>query len=130
MSAVAALVAFGVILTFVEYFGHFQNRPDSATPAVAFLQGQIGAVWNENSVALVKGGEKIQLSQPGDTDTLGNRFWIRVDRVVYSDGSHPEVSDPWPAGPDGKGQSLMRINSSQYGNDPANWQGAIASPGS
>jgi hypothetical protein len=78
-------------------------------------------------------GEKIQLSMPGDVDLQGRRYWIRVDRVTYSDGSHsddtPEATDPWPAQPDGAGYSLSRINPSEYGNDPANWQAATPSPG-
>ena len=38
-------------------------------------------------------------------------------------------SDPWPVEPDGTGYSLSRINQAEYGNDPANWQAAIPSPG-
>ncbi|HUT47400.1 MAG TPA: lamin tail domain-containing protein, partial [Sedimentisphaerales bacterium] len=78
-------------------------------------------------------GEKIQLSMPGDVDIEGRRQWIRVDRVTYSDGSHPNGTpgdtDPWPAEPDGIGYSLSRINPAEYGNDPVNWQAAIPSPG-
>jgi len=78
-------------------------------------------------------GEKIQLSMPGDVDLQGSRQWIRIDRVNYSDGSHPDetpgADDPWPARADGTGYSLSRINPYEYGNDPINWQTAIPSPG-
>jgi hypothetical protein len=78
-------------------------------------------------------GEKIQLSMPGDVDTQGLRYWIRADRVNYSDGSHPDdtpgAADPWPVEPDGAGYSLSRIAPSDYGNDPVNWKAAIPSPG-
>jgi hypothetical protein len=78
-------------------------------------------------------GEKIQISMPGDVDLQGHRQWIRVDRVSYSDGSHPDdtpgATDPWPVEPDGAGYSLSRINPFEYGNDPVNWQAATASPG-
>ena len=37
---------------------------------------------------LVNGMVKIQLSKPGNVDADGTRHWIRVDRVVYSDGAH------------------------------------------
>ena len=70
-------------------------------------------------------GEKIQLSKPND-----NGYWIRVDRVVYSDGVHPDFgasADPWPAAAEGK--SLTRINPTAYGNDPNNWHAAEPSPG-
>ncbi len=87
--------------------------------------------WPEGK--LNNAGEKIQLSMPGDVDTQGLRHWIRVDRVKYSDGSHPDdtpgAADPWPAEPDGSGYSLSRINPTEYGNDPINWQAAIPSPG-
>ena len=83
--------------------------------------------WPEGK--LNNAGEKIQLSMPGDVDTLGLRQWIRVDRVNYSDGSHPDDADPWPTEPDGNGYSLNRINPTEYGNDPANWQAAMPSPG-
>ncbi|MHC4721720.1 MAG: lamin tail domain-containing protein, partial [Planctomycetota bacterium] len=47
------------------------------------------------------GGEKINLQMPGDMVT-GQRYYIRVDRVNYSDGSHHDDFDgfdPWPTGP-------------------------------
>ncbi len=83
---------------------------------------------------LANSQEKIQLSKPGDEDADGTRSWVRVDRVVYSDGSHDEDFtsgiDPWPASADGQGLSLNRINPHAYGNDPINWQAAVPSPGS
>ncbi|KPK36841.1 MAG: hypothetical protein AMJ65_15695, partial [Phycisphaerae bacterium SG8_4] len=58
---------------------------------------------------------------------------IRVDRVVYSDGTHPENApgavDLWPTEPDGGGQSLTRMVASGYGNDPDNWTALVPSPG-
>ncbi|MHC4687915.1 MAG: hypothetical protein ACYTEW_26950 [Planctomycetota bacterium] len=70
---------------------------------------------------------------PGDEDA-GTRYYIRVDRVSYSDGSHPEDCpggvDFWPTEPDGNGLSLTRIDPNLYGNDPNNWQAASPSPGS
>jgi hypothetical protein len=84
---------------------------------------------------LSNAGEKIQISKPG-TPEPGTGFvpYIRVDRVNYSDGNHPEnfyglPADPWPTTPDGGGQSLHRIVLGDYGNDVANWQAASPSPG-
>jgi hypothetical protein len=84
--------------------------------------------------SLSNSGEKIQLSMPGDVDGSGVRQYIRIDRVNYSDGSHPldfpKIGiDPWPAEPDGNGKSLTRIVNSNYGNDPINWQSADPTPG-
>jgi hypothetical protein len=70
---------------------------------------------------------------PGDVDETGELYYIRVDRVSYSDGSHPEDSpdgiDHWPSSPDGNGKSLARKDSSDYGNDPDNWIANLPSPG-
>jgi hypothetical protein len=83
---------------------------------------------------LSNGGDKIQLSKPGGLDGNDNRSWIRVDRVVYGDGAHPEDFangvDPWPVEADGQGPALDRIDSAAYGNDPGNWQAASPNPGS
>jgi len=66
-------------------------------------------------------------------DALGTQYYIRVDRVSYSDGSHPDDCpggiDLWPSAADGGGSSLSRIEPSAYGNDVINWQAATASPG-
>jgi hypothetical protein len=84
------------------------------------------------SGSLNNAGEKLELSMPGDIDESGELYYIRVDRVTYSDGSHPENSpdgiDHWPTGPDGGGESLTRKVSSDYGNDPDNWTASAPSP--
>jgi hypothetical protein len=53
--------------------------------------------------------------------------------VTYSDGSHPEDCpggvDLWPTSADGRGFSLTRKVADDYGNDVANWQGNVPSPG-
>jgi hypothetical protein len=84
-----------------------------------------------NSTNLSNAGEKVQLGRPGDIDG-SVRQYIRVDRVVYSDGSHPATTggtDPWPTSPDGSGKALERKTADAYGNDVANWQAAEPTPG-
>lgn len=87
--------------------------------------------WGPGNLA--DDGEKIQLSRPGDQDDKGNRAWLRVDRVVYSDGLHPgspaEGPDAWPPEAGGVGKALGRINPQTYGNDPANWRAVAPTPG-
>jgi hypothetical protein len=82
---------------------------------------------------LSNAGERLELGSPGDVDKFGDRRYIREDRVVYSDGSHPKDQpgnvDLWPTGADWQGLSLHRITDSEYGNDPANWQAGAPSPG-
>jgi len=78
-------------------------------------------------------GERIELSMSGDVDKFGRRHYIMIDRVVYSDGSHPEDCpgglDLWSKQADGGGKSLTRKAPSNYGNDPNNWTPATPSPG-
>ena len=71
---------------------------------------------------LDNGGEKVDLSLPGDEE-LGERYYIRVERVYYDDKA------PWPTSPDGDGMSLQRLDSGTYANDFINWQAGAPSPG-
>ncbi len=76
---------------------------------------------------LSNAGESLELSMPGDDS------YIRIDRINYSDGSHPEDCpgdvDLWPTESDGAGLSLTRRIPVDYGNDPDNWQAASPTPG-
>jgi len=90
-------------------------------PQVQVLEWGLGALGN--------GGDRIQLDRPGQADGDGDWPWIRVDRVVYSDGSHPTGSDPWPMEADGQGMALERVTADAYGNDPVNWQAVPPTPG-
>ena len=106
---------------------------DLASFEVAYVTVPDGVqvfAWGEGKLA--NGSEKVQLSKPGDADE-DEPTWIRIDRVVYSDGAHPEDFttgvDPWPVAADGFGGSLIRIDPTAYGNDPANWQAAAPTPG-
>ena len=82
---------------------------------------------------LSNSGERLELSMPGDVDKEGVRQYIRIDRVNYSDGSHPENCpgwiDLWSIESDGQGASLIRKIATDYGNDPDNWIAAPPSPG-
>lgn len=78
------------------------------------------AQWQSGSLS--NGGEKIDLLLPGEMGSA-ERFYIRVERVNYSDDA------PWPAEPDGQGKALGRIITSMYSNDPGNWQAVDPSPG-
>jgi len=77
-------------------------------------------------------GESLELSMPGDVDKEGVCQYIRVDRVNYSDGSHPEDCqggiDLLPVEADGDGMALTRKISTDYGNDPENWTASAPSP--
>ncbi|MHC4743704.1 MAG: lamin tail domain-containing protein, partial [Planctomycetota bacterium] len=91
-------------------------------PFGVFLLGPYGGKLSD-------AGEKLELSRPGDIDELGQRQYIRVDRVNYGDGTGSSDSQLWPAEADGGGLSLNRIIPGLYGNDPNNWKASTTSPG-
>jgi len=74
------------------------------------------------TAALSNGGEKLELSKPGEVVDLVRQY-IRVDRVTYDD------ANGWPTSADGEGDSLTRRVMENYGNDPANWKAAPPTPG-
>jgi hypothetical protein len=92
----------------------------------------VGKIYGPYSGHLDNAGESLELSKPGDVDGLGVRHWIRVERINYSDGSHPEDCpgevDLWPVDADGGGMSLSRRFGQYYGNDPNNWTASVPSP--
>ena len=92
-----------------------------------------GLIFGPYDGKLSNAGERLELSMPGDIDKAGERQYIRIDRVNYSDGSHPEDCpagiDLWPVEADGNGMSLTRKIPADYGNDPDNWTALALSPG-
>lgn len=90
----------------------------------------------EDDTKLSNNGENVEISIPGDLDPNDSeiRYYIRIDNVRYSDGSHHEDFpglDPWPKDADGgdDGYSLHKINSNLYGDDVNNWYADSPTPG-
>ena len=79
-------------------------------------------VFGPYAGALQNTGEWLRLQRPGQPDTNGLTF-ITVDEARYNDKT------PWPVVADGSGPSLQRIDAALYGNDPAHWTAALATPG-
>ncbi len=71
---------------------------------------------------LQDGGERLELQRPDAPGTNGVPY-ITVDEVRYNDRA------PWPSAADGSGASLQRVDLLAYGNDPANWEAAVPTPG-
>ncbi len=72
-------------------------------------------------------GERLGLYEPGTRETgssgdLITPYYI-VDEVRYT------ASSPWPTGANGTGAALVRLNSTQFGDDPAIWTAAASSVG-
>jgi hypothetical protein len=82
---------------------------------------------------LSNAGESLELGMPGDVDNENILQYIRVDRIKYSDGDHPDncpgLIDLWPVEADGNGMALQRKVLTDYGNDPENWLAVPVSPG-
>ncbi|MHC4743061.1 MAG: hypothetical protein ACYS8Z_14185, partial [Planctomycetota bacterium] len=89
-------------------------------------------IFGPYQLQLSNAGERVELSMPGDIDEYGRRHYIMIDRVNYSDGSHPENCpgdiDLWPKQADGQGKSLTRTTPTDYANDPTNWTAKTPSP--
>jgi hypothetical protein len=68
-------------------------------------------------------GEGLELSRPAELEEGQGQFFIRTDHVKY------DSNEPWPTTPNGQGDALHRVSTSAFGNEPASWTGAPASPG-
>ena len=117
---IGVMMAPGEYLLLVKDIAIFRSTYPAVSQGVQIFEWGGGRLNNA--------GEKVQLSKPGDW-VEGTRYYIRMDRVNYSDGSHPAGEDPWPIEPDGYGPSLTRRDPADYGNDPENWTAANPSPG-
>lgn len=71
---------------------------------------------------------KIRLERPLPPEKDANGAVIRVD-FMECEKIYYKNQAPWPAGTNATGLSLTRINSAEFGNDPANWKAATSSPG-
>lgn len=69
-------------------------------------------------------GESIELRQPDRPQPLdGTVPYVTVEHIAY------RTQLPWPTGANATGQSLQRKSLLAYGNEPANWFVAAATPG-
>ena len=103
--------------------GFFNLQANVLRIASQWLEWGAGKLANGND-------DRPELQKPGEPG-----YYIRMDRVNYSDGSHPVGGDPWPTEPDPSDiYSLQRVYADQYGNDVINWiweaPYPVATPGS
>ena len=120
----------GTILPSGEILVVVSFDEDDSTKMTAFrdhygLDGSVTIVGPYDG-KLNDDGEKVQLQRPDDSPQEEPEFIPRLleDEVIYGDLS------PWPEGPDGGGPSLHRVAADAWGNDPASWTAATATPGS
>ncbi len=67
--------------------------------------------------------ESVRLLRPIGAEVGNDVPYTLVERVDYASEA------PWPSGASGTGSSIHRIDARSYGNDPAHWKAALASPG-
>jgi hypothetical protein len=73
---------------------------------------------------LQNNGEALRLLKPNPVqDDTGRSPDILVEELHYSN------TTPWPSTANATGNSLQRISSQAYGNDPVNWLTSIPTPG-
>ena len=100
--------------------------PSASALEVSRFLGQFGfptnlALFGPYGGKLNNAGDNIELAKPappvppGQKDA-GSVAYILADKVEYSNIA------PWPAGADGTGASLQRLDPNAYGDDPINWQ--------
>ncbi len=93
----------------------FRSRfnPPAATPIIGPWQG-----------ALNNAGDSVRLLAP-DAPVAGNDTppYVVIDEIEY------QPTPPWPTEASGTGNSLQRIASRQYGDEPNNWFAAAPSAG-
>lgn len=78
---------------------------------------------------LANGGERLALYQPDKPEIAPSPDVGFVPYVVVED-VHFSDTPPWPTGTRGTGQSLQRLASAAYADDPANWIAAAPTLGS
>jgi hypothetical protein len=99
----------------------------------AYTTGNLTAgvdIFGPWSGDLSNNGERVTLEKPQDSDDPLDPTaisWISVDECIYNDYL------PWPTEPDGTGSALKRKASSLFptasGNNAANWEANLPSPG-
>lgn len=90
--------------------------------------GTNGEIVGPFSGRLNNAGDTLELWRPDAPQTASHPDagfvpQLLVERITYSD------LPPWPTNADGFGDSLQRIEVTQYGNDPVNWKTAPPTAG-
>jgi hypothetical protein len=78
---------------------------------------------------LENSGEAVRLLRPDPPQTLPGPDFGRVPYVLVEEIEYANVA-PWPADANASGNSIERIASAAYGNDPLNWRSSAPTPGS
>jgi hypothetical protein len=115
--------------TTIPAYGYFLVVKDKPEFIMKYPSVSSSIVFQWDDGKLSNEGENVELSMPGELDTVPNpdiRYYIRIDNVIYSDGEHHESFpglDPWfdMFHANGDGESLHRIDPNLYGDDAGNW---------
>ncbi len=100
----------------LAWFQNFYSL-DANTPIVGPYQGHLSNAGESLGLWFPDAPQPLSAPNPGFVP------YVLAEEVSYSN------LPPWPAGADGTGSSLQRIASAAFGDDPANWQAGLPTPG-
>ncbi len=123
----------GIVMRASEYLlvVNFDPKANAAQLAAFRTKFSVPAgvrIFGPYEGKLDNNGESLELYKPDPVQRPPHpdAGWVPpvlVDKVKYKDQA------PWPAGTDGTGNSLQRIGSAKYGDDPLNWKADAPTPG-
>ncbi len=103
----------GVTLGAGEYMVVVNTDP-ATFRAAHFVPANV-QVFGPYTGSLDNGGERLELSRPGNPEPGGEAPMIANEHIRYNDVM------PWPTTPDGNGPSLAKETQGGWGNEPGNW---------
>jgi Bacterial TSP3 repeat len=107
--------------------------PAQDTASLNWFRARYGLDTNAVILGPYKGhlaneGEQLALYQPGEPESASSPTPGFVPDVLVEEVHYSHLP-PWPAATDGTGDSLQRLASISFADDPANWQAGSPTPG-
>ena len=101
---------------------------------LSWFQGRYGVSTNTPIFGPWEGhldnaGERVALYMPDKPEIPPSPVAGFVPQVLVEEVNYSPLP-PWPAGADSTGNSLQRLGSGSFADEPANWQAAAPTPGS
>jgi hypothetical protein len=123
----------GVTLTPWSYLLVVPFDPANDPVMLNWFRGRYGVdtntpIFGPWSGHLDNAGERVALYMPDKPEIPPSPIAGYVPQVLVEEVNYLPLA-PWPAGADSTGNSLQRIASAAFADDPANWQAAVPTAG-